>query len=187
MTLRPLNVSFTVKWSQNDTWTEAYLGVRRLVYDILPQTVAEQRVADAALCQLALVGANHLVEVTLGQVLRSFSAQAIQGFTTEDLERASYYNMLSQWLPKMTGKTVDLSAQPFRSSEALRKRRNETVHKSSALATVQMARAALFSAVQTSQTIYLHTGEGFPYLSVLTEHPLFDEEWFSDVNMPPVI
>ncbi len=95
--------------------------------------------------------------------------------------------MLSLWLSKMTGKSVDLSAQPFRSSEALRKRRNETVHKSSALATVPMARAALFSAVETSQAIYLHTGERFPYSSVLTEHPLFDEEWFSDVHMPPAI
>lgn len=187
MTLCPLNVSFTAKWSPNDTWTEAYVGVRRLVYDILPRTLAEQQVEDAALCQLALVGANHLVEVALGQVLRPFSAKAIQGFTLKDLEGATYFHMLSRWLPKMTGKNVDLSAQPFRSSEALRKRRNETVHKSSALATVAMARAALFSAVETSQAIYLHTGESFPYSSVLTEHPLFDEKWFSDIHMPPAI
>lgn len=187
MTLRPLNVSFSIRWSSNDTWSEAYVGVRRLVYDILPPSHAEQQLEDSAFCQLALIGANHLVEVALGQLLRPFTARGVEGLTPEALEKATYFQMLTQWVPMVTGKRVDTNSQPFRSAEALRKRRNDTVHKSSALASVPMARAALFSAVQACQAIYQHAGESFPYSAVLSEHPLMHADWFSDVRMPPAI
>lgn len=163
------------------------MGVRRLIHEILPKTIAEQRVEDSALCQLALVGANHLVEVALGQLLRSFAEQELERFSAESLEKATYFEMLTQWLPKMAGKSLDLKAQPFLSSEALRKRRNETVHKSSALATAPMARSALFSAVAACRSIYEHSGQEFPYAEALEEHPIPQEEWFSNVQMPLAI
>ena len=99
------------------------------------------------------------------------------------LENAGYAEML-EYLEKVTGKPLHRDEQPFKSTETLRKRRNATIHKSSAIATVPMVRAALFSAVEGCRHTYLHAGIMFPYESFLAEYPIPSESWFSDVPLP---
>lgn len=187
MSLRSVSSSCTTSWSIHDSWSESYVGVRHLVYDLLPPISVKTSAEDSALCQLALVGGNHLVEVALYKLLQPFAAAGNGGMdalTKALLEEASYHQMLTRWLPAVSGSSADLQAQPFKSTESLRRRRNATVHKSSAFATVQMARSALFSAVQGCHALFFHASVEFPYESFLVKWPLPQEPWFSEVPHP---
>ena len=183
MTHRSVSASFTIKWSVHDSWSELYVGIRRVVYSLLPADIASQTPEDSALCQLGLVGASNLVEVALFKLLQPFAASGAGGLTPKKLENAGYAEML-EYLEKVTGKPLHRDEQPFKSTETLRKRRNATIHKSSAIATVPMVRAALFSAVEGCRRIYLHAGIMFPYESFLAKYPIPSESWFSDVPLP---
>lgn len=188
MPLRPISASFTISWTAHDSWSESYVGVRRLVHQLLPPTASEHSAEDSALCQLSLVGANHLMEVALYKILQPLAAEANESsgsLTPALLEEASYHQMLTRWLPTASGNALSCREQPFKSTEALRKRRNATIHKSSALATIQMARSALWSSVQGCRALYLHAAVAFPYESLLEEYPLQDDIWFSEVPSPP--
>lgn len=184
MPLRPLHVTFTAKWSIHDSWSEAYVGIRRLVYEILPPSISEQNAKDGALCQLALVGANHLMEIALAKLLQPYIGKT-EAFTQLKFDEASYWLGLTRWVPELSGMPVLLDGEPFVSTERLRHRRNATVHKTSALATVPMARSALFSATEGAKTLYSHFGLEFPYQAFLTEYPLPNETPFSQVIFPP--
>lgn len=186
MPLKTISTDFTIRWSVHDSWSELYVGVRRLIYQILPKDIASQNADYSALCQLGLVGASNLVEVGLYKLLQPFASAGSGGLTLKKLEKAGYADML-EMLEKVTGKPLEREAQPVKSTESLRKRRNQTVHKSSALATVPMARAALFSAVAGCRHLYAHAGVPFPYASFLSDSPIPLEAWFSEVPTPPVI
>ena len=151
-----LNVSFTSSWHSHDAWTETYLGVHRLLYQILPESSAAQRAEDGALSQLALIGANHLMEVALSKLLLPFVDQSTSTFSIKerDFEYASYYRMLHEWTPKVTGQFIDFTKEPFSSVYLLRRKRNGVTHKSSDVVPAEMARCALFSAVSGSQALF---------------------------------
>lgn len=184
MTLRPLHVTFQASWKSHDAWSESYLGVSRLVYEILPVGIADTVVEDSALCQLALVGSNHLVELALVRVLTAFAEAGTAGLTPRLLAMASQCEMLTTWLPKVTGKPLDLRAPPIASMDTLRKRRNATIHRESALATVPMARSALFSAVEGCRQLFVHADAPFPWEDSLTTRPVQSEAWFSTLALP---
>ena len=186
MPLQPVYASFTVSWLSHDSWSEAYVGTRRLVYDILPSSIPEQTAEDGALCQLAIVGANHLMEVGLAKLLHSFVGTH-STFTNKKYEEASYWLSLSHWVAELTGVPLLLNEEPFLSTERLRIRRNATTHKSSALATVLMARSALFSAVEGTKALYAHFGVRFPYEPFMEKYPVPREQPFSSVLFPPDI
>jgi len=160
------------------------VGTRRLVYDILPLSITEQTAEDGALCQLAIVGANHLMEVGLAKLLRSFAGKH-PAFTNRKYEEASYWLSLSHWVEEVTGLPLFLNEEPFLSTERLRMRRNATTHKSSALATVLMARSALFSAVEGTKALHAHFGVPFPYEPFIEKYPMPCEQPFSSVPFPP--
>lgn len=184
----PVSASFTASWLIHDSWTESYIGVRRLVYELLPHPGSGQAAEDGALCQLALIGANHLVEVALLKILKPFVSttdDAIQ-LSPSKLDRASYFDMLNEWIPKVTAKQIDTTVEPFVSTERLRHRRHATVHKTSALATVQMARSALHSAVGATKALYMHAGTPFPYDAHLAKYPQVTEPPFSTIPFPPI-
>lgn len=184
MPLRRVQASFTISWLSHDSWSEAYVGTRRLIYDFLPLPTSKQTAEDGALCQLAIIGANHLMEVGLARLLIPYVGK-VPTFTKRKYEDASYYLSLSHWVEKVTGVPILLTEEPFRSTERLRMRRNETTHKSSALATVPMARSALFSAVEGSRRLHSHFGVPFPYQPFIEKYPLPQEEYFSSVLFPP--
>lgn len=156
----------------------------RLVYEVLPVRVADQTVEDCALCQLALVGSNHLVELALDRALASFVESGAGGITLKSLRAANQHDMLTHWLPTVTGKQLDEQMPPVASMQALRSRRNATVHRESALATVPMSRAAIFSAVEGCRFIFSHAGESFPWEDSIRAYPLPKEAWFAEVPPP---
>jgi hypothetical protein len=179
----PVHASFTVSWFSHDSWSETYLGTRRLIYEVLPELTASQKAEDSALCQLALIGSNHLMEVSLGKILKSFIDKE-PNFTQRHFEDTSYWQALSRWVTTLSGKPIELESEPFISTERLRHRRNATIHKSSALATVAMARSAFFSAIEGSKALHSHFGTPFPYESLLKQYSHSKEEPFSTVAFP---
>lgn len=186
MPLKRVTAEFTFSWLTHDSWSEAYVGTRGLIYQVLPASDGAATAEDGALCQLGLVGANHLMEIAIYSLLRPHAKATgkVAALTEALLEDASYYHMLTRWLPAVSNKTLDLSAEPFLSTERLRRRRNDTVHKSSTLATIQMARSALFSAVQGTKALYACFDTIFPYEPFLSKFPPPDETWFSSVRFP---
>lgn len=177
-----LRVSFTV----HDAWTESYVGTRHLIYTVLPDPGVKMSPETRTLCQLALIGSNHLMEVALFRLLTPYAIASgpLAKLTESLLAEASYFNMLTRWAPAVTGKTIDMKKEPFASTDRLRKRRNETVHKSSAIANVPMARSALYSATEGVKALYKHFGNAFPYEKVLQTWALPDERMFSAVTFP---
>ena len=178
--------SVSLSWSIHDSWTEAFVGTRKLVYELLPSTTFSAKAEDGALCQLALVGANHLMEIAIYKILlpHTKATGQLSILTQKLLEQASYHSMLTDWLPTIAGTQLNLQVEPLLSTETLRKRRNKTIHKSSALATVEMAKAALYAAVHGTKAFYHHSGTAFPYVSFLQKYPLENEPWFSSIKMP---
>lgn len=164
--------------------------MHRLIYELLPLPSMHQRAEDGALCQLALVGSQHIVEIALTNLLRPFVAEALTSPANSkgkrQFEHASHLKRLNYWVPKVTGRIIQFDEEPFISLDRLRDRRNSTVHAESSLATVQMARSALFSAVRGTQALHRHFGQPFPYKQVLSKYPIPPEPWFSQVAFPRV-
>jgi hypothetical protein len=176
----------TGSWTIHDTWTECLVGTRHLVYHLLPAPGARMDAETRTLCQLALIASNHLMEIALFKVLcpsTSGSGQ-VTVLTAQLLREASYFEMLTRWVTAASGIPLDLKAEPFVSTERLRRRRNDTIHKSSASANPQMARSALGSAVAGTEALFSHFSLPFPYAGFLARWPLEKEPAFSSVTYP---
>jgi|WetSurMetagenome_2_1015567.scaffolds.fasta_scaffold106017_3 hypothetical protein len=187
----PLAKTVDVSFDSYDTWSELYVGIHHLVYDILPPTVSQQKAEDRVLCQLAIVGANHMMEFALFDLIRPHIDIKKDNknniiVTQEKYKDAKYYTALSNWVEQLTDEKIDLKKEPFLSTECVRKRRNSTVHKESALATVEMARSALFSVVEGTKELYSHFKKQFPenYQHFMDKYPLREEAWFSTLKLP---
>lgn len=123
------------------------------------------------------------MEITLGKLLSSV-APVTGKHSHAQLKDTQYYAMLTEWVAALTEAPIELSSEPFKSTEVLRKRRNATIHKSSAVASVGMAQSAIYTAVQGCIALYQHFGAAFPYHDVLREYPLKDAPLFSEIDLP---
>ena len=186
MALISAHGSFTISYSIHDTWTELYLGTRRLIYEIIPPVGQRLTAEERAMCQLALIGANQLMEITLYKILIPYAedSKKFAKFTTTLLEEASYNKMMKNWLPVITGTHLNFNEEPFKSTERLRKQRNDTIHKTPAYTTNAMARSAIFSSVEGTIALYQVFGIAFPYRDWLDRYPQQIEEPFSRVAFP---
>ena len=186
MTRVTLSSSISIPWGSHDSWSETFIGIHRLVYEILPQQGHRQDVRDAALCQLAIVGANHLLEVSLFKLIRPSIGIELGKLNISEakFKKAGYYTAISEWVGAICGHVINLTAEPYLSTERLRDRRNATAHKSSAIATPEMARSALYTAVAGTRAMHDHFDKDFPYESYLRDNPISHEPLFSLVRFP---
>ena len=169
-----ISVSVSMPWLSHDAWSQTYVGTHKLIYRLLPESTSQLEDDESSLCQLALIGANHLMEIALAKVLAHCDP-------TLKSKESKYYFDLTNTFPSLTGKAPNLLTEPFRSTEKLRIRRNKTVHASSAVASVEMARSALFSATQGSRALFEHVCIPFPYERFLAKRPMPDESPYFDV------
>lgn len=163
----------SISWLNHDAWSETYIGLRKIVYETMPEKGERLAAEDQALCQMSVVSANQLMEIALHNLTRNAVNQ-----------KTSYYATLTNEIERITGRNIDLSVEPFLSTEKLRVRRNATVHKSCALANVEMANSALYSAVEGVKELYKHFGVTFAYTEVLEKYPCKPDVWFSTLLMP---
>jgi len=101
--------------------------------------------------------------------------------------KVPFSRVLSTWPQRLVKPAFDLTVEPFKSIEALRKQRNRTVHAESALVSLPMARSALHSAVEGSRAITDHLlgTHAFAYDRVLAKYPLNSQLPFSAVSAGP--
>jgi hypothetical protein len=186
MTRHTVSSSTSGSWSIHDTWTQAFVGTRHLVYELLPAPGARLQIEMHALCQLALISSNHLMEIAVHKLLlpHTVAGGKFSSLTKSLLEEESYFKMLNRWVPAATSIPLNLALDPLLSTELLRKRRNATIHKSSASADVQMARSALSAAVTGTRSLYAHFAVAFPYEGFMTQYPLPSEPAFSQLKLP---
>ena len=180
----------TIGWLNHDAWSEMFVACRRLVCEVLPSPELKQSAKDGGLCQLAIVGAHHMMEVALFSLLRQFvpiNDASGKTLTESGFARLHYYEAISHWVPLVVGSSLPLISEPFLSTERLRQQRNDTTHKGSALATTAMARSALASSVLGTKALFLHFNKPFPYGTFLQKYPPPDAEYFSRVITPVAI
>tara|TARA_Y100001951_G_scaffold101123_1_gene105528 strand:- start:350 stop:1030 length:681 start_codon:yes stop_codon:yes gene_type:complete len=177
--------SFGISWLRHNSWSQTYVGLRKLVNEVLPNGTSKIEAEDAALCQLAVISANQLMEIALFDLLKRY-IKAPQGFNLSEklYENSGYYFAITELSEKAVGKMIDLSKEPFISTERLRKRRNATVHKSSALADIAMAQSALYTAVQGVKALCVHFNEPKKYDVFLKAYPLENGCYFSQIVFP---
>ena len=177
--------SFSASWLRHNSWSQTYVGLRKLINDVLPAGTSKIEAEDSALCQLAVISSNQLMEIALFDLLKKY-VNSTCGFNLAEkqYESSSYYFAITELSEKAVGTAIDLSVEPFISTERLRKRRNATVHKSSALADIAMAQSALYTAVQGVKALCIHFNEPRKYDVFLKAYPLENGAYFSQIVFP---
>ncbi len=181
-----INHTATSGWLSLDAWSETYIGAHWLVTSTLPTHQYQADVHHGPLSQMVLLASHQLVEIMFFQCVKSIIDENPERFKEieKSYDTASFCLALEKWPEILTGLQFDLTQEPLKSVERLRKRRNATTHKSSALTSIEMARSALFSAIEASKAITEHfIGESrFKYNPILNKYPLPREQWFSQIQ-----
>jgi hypothetical protein len=176
----------TSGWLSLDAWSETYIAAHWLLNE-LPAHNYQSAVHHGPLSQMVLIAAHQLVEIMFFQCVKNLTSESPEKFKEIErkYENTSFKKALECWPEIMTGTKLDLIQEPLKSADHLRARRNATVHKSSALTSIEMAKSALYSAVEASKYISNHfLGENqFKYNLVIYKHPLKQEQWFSEVTL----
>lgn len=178
--MREICVNIGVSWLNHSPWSEKYVGLRKLSMEGIPQRSFQMEAEHSTVCHSILVGAHQLIEMAFSDIVSSYIGSKI---TKVDYDKNFHYgiNNLPQ---KITGKSLILDNEPFLSMELLRKRRNATIHKTVALANVEMARSSLFTAVETVKALYAFFNIPFPYHIFLEAYPLEQSVLFSKITYP---
>lgn len=186
--------SVSIGWLNLDGWSTTYVGAHWLATSELPAKQYQTSPRHGPLSQLLLISSHHLVEVMFFQCVHLILNASPGRFSdiektfqdeNENKKFITFGNVVKKWPQSLVSHPFDMSNEPFKSMECLKNRRNATIHKESALASLDMARSALFSAVQASRAISEHllgAGSFDKYEAVLRKYPLPSEPWFSDVK-----
>lgn len=177
--------STSVQWLNLDGWSSPYVGAHWLATQELPDEQWQAKPHHGPLSQLLLISAHHLVELMLFRCISDILNAAPGKFPKHEkkLPRARFEEAFLRWPSELGYAPFDLQIQPFSSVKRLQERRNATVHKDSALTSLEMAKSALHSAVAGAKAIALHFHgpSGFPYEQVLQKYPLPGQPWFTEV------
>lgn len=185
--MHQLSASVTSRSLSLDSWSGMYVGAHWMVTKELPPEQWQFRVHHGPLCQMVVLSSHHLIELMLFKCLKTL-LDANPGKHQKLLDKfpkAMFHEAFYEWPEKLIGAPFDLDAQPFKSASLLHFRRNATIHKESALATLEMAWSALFTAVHASRAIcetLLGAGT-FLYEPVLAKYSMQDAKYFSEVKL----
>ncbi|SEP56318.1 hypothetical protein SAMN05421693_10110 [Ectothiorhodospira magna] len=174
-------------WLNLDAWSEMYVGLHWMVTHELPERHYETAPRHGPLSKLVLLGSHHLIEVMLFKCIRRILDNSAGAHPDLDhrYDRVQFLDAFSKWPERLVGSPFDDESEPFKSVLTLSRRRNATIHKESALTTLDMARAALYTAVYASEAIERHLlgSKNFKYERVLKKYPLPSGQWFSEVKL----
>jgi len=182
-----VSTTMSFGWLNLDSWSEPYVGAYWIVSRQLPAEQHQTASHHGPLCQMVLLTSHHLVEVMFFKCVRSLIERrpGVHGKIETGYEKANFGAAFKAWPSVLVGTPFDMDSEPFKSAVRLATQRNATIHKESALVTLDMARSALFSAVRASEAIADHLlGPGaFKYGPVLAKYTLAEAEWFSTVRL----
>lgn len=184
--------SLTISWLNLDSWSETYVGARWLVNNVLPEKQYQSSPEHGPISQMVLLASHHMIEIVffscLGKKIEELSIpeSEIEARIIK-LEKMRFYDAFTEWEKLVPGiSPFAYDAEPYISIDRLRLRRNATIHKESALSSLEMAKSALYTAVTASKTIYQHFNKNaaFKYEAVLKKYPLDIFPLFSEVVYP---
>lgn len=186
--MQRVTASVSIGWLYLDTWSETYVGGRWLSEVELPKNQWETQAHHDPLAQLLLIASHSLVEIALFDSIQKILKATPGKFSKHERQfaKARFGDVFADWPKELGHSAFDLSIEPFCSVDRLRERRNQTIHFGSALTTLEMARSALFSAVDGSKAITEHLlgPDAFKYDAVLKKYPLGPQPMFSGVRFP---
>lgn len=181
-----ISTTASIGWLNLDWWSDPYVGAHWLATKELPDQQWQAQTHHGALSQLLLISSHHLVEMMLFRCIKEIlkSKPGIFPRHEKQFSRARFDDLFSRWPKELGFENFDMTTQPYSSIKRLQDRRNSTIHKDSTLTSLNMAKSALYSAVEGSRAIALHFrgADGFPYDNVLAKYPLPVQPWFTDIN-----
>ena len=181
----PLCTSVSVSFSSLDWWSNPYVGAHWLATHELPEKQWQSEVHHGPLSQLLLLASHQLVELMLFRCISEVITANPGKFERQEknLRRARFEEAFKTLPSELGFPPFDLDVQPFSSIKRLQERRNATIHKESALVTIEMGRSALYTAVEASRSIAVHFRgpDGFPYEGILKKYPLSAQPWLTEV------
>ena len=180
--MKPVDKSFTFKYIIHDSWTETLAGAHYLLSDF----EESNKVCDKAhLCRLVLISANHLIE----KLFFDLAEEALKNQNNtpaeiyNNFEKTTLFTAMRKWPQLLVHGSAPLSfdVEPLLSADELRKQRNRSIHKESEMVTFEMAKKALYSAVETCRVIWkhFHKNKAFKYECILEKYPVMDEGHYS--------
>ncbi|MET4578666.1 hypothetical protein ABIE13_003782 [Ottowia thiooxydans] len=182
-----ISASFSSSNLSLDSWSGMYVGCQWAAEHELPPEQWQFEIHHGPLCQMLILSSHHLVELMLFKCLRHLldaSPGKFPKYEKDFSKKAIFSDAFTKWPLEITGQGFHLQTEPFKSASALHLRRNATIHKESALASLAMARSALFSATQASRSIceQLLGPSTFEYEEVLAKYPVRSTQWFSKIK-----
>lgn len=173
--MRPVDVTFTMSWSIHDSWTETLAGTHYL----LSLFSASHSIGDKAhLCRLVLISANHLIEKLFFDLCSEVLSKDKELYTNirAEFDRKSLYTAMNEWPQKLVPGSLpfDFNVEPFLSADELRKQRNKSIHKESESVSLEMAKKAMYTSVETCKCIwnYFKPTQKFKYEEFLNKYPV---------------
>lgn len=180
--------TFEMPWVNLDSWSEAYIGTKWFIDNVLPDKYHQMRPEHGPISQMVLLGSHQLVENILYNSIRHHLelGTSKREVIESTLRNLRFEDALKESPEQLTGRKMPLGQQPFQSVTILQNRRNSTVHYRSALATPQMARSAFYTAVMGSKEIYSHfyPNKEFKYEIVLRKYPVTPQPYLSKDMYP---
>jgi hypothetical protein len=161
--INQINNYTSIGWNNLDIWSEPYVGAQWIAKNQLPQKHYESDVHHGPLSQMVLIISHHLNEVMFFICVREVLSQQSGRFQQieNSITQARFMDAFRCWPATLVGQPFDLSAEPYASVVRLANRRNATIHKESALTSLEMARSALYTSCISSEAIAIHLQE-FP-------------------------
>ncbi|RRS07227.1 hypothetical protein EAG18_18400 [Pseudoalteromonas sp. J010] len=182
-----MDTSSKIGWQNLDVWSETYIAARWIVEDKLPEKQYQAEVVDGPLSQMVLVSSHQLVEIMLFKCIKQNLKDT--GKWNDVMEtvllKLNFNEAFNKWPKLILGKAFPKKVQPFTAALILAQRRNATVHSESALTTLEMAKAALYTGLMASRAIEEHfSGMPFSYEEVISKYPISDSELLSNSMYP---
>ena len=192
---KAISKDMEMNWINHSLWSEIFVGLHKIVYQLLPQHQHEMTIEDSALSRLVIISSHQLMEIALFDLINeSINKITEENISLKAIQETNYFKAFIEiengskvgkpWIRQITGIAIDPLQEPFLSTEKVRKRRNSTIHKDSALANVEMARSALYSEVMGAKALYSHFNEAFPYEKALEKYPLETHKLLSEIVYP---
>jgi hypothetical protein len=178
--MREIGIEISVSWLNHSPWTEKYVGLRKLSIESLPHKIHEMEAEHSTVCHSIIVGSNQLIEMAFFDITSTYIGKEL----TKKDHGSTFHDGIKTLPKKIMGKSLNLQTEPYLSMNKLRIRRNRTIHKTVALADVDMARSALYTAVETVKAIYTFFEKPFPYNLCLETYPLEHGILFSYITYP---
>lgn len=194
-----VTTSLTIRYSIHaDAWTETLAGLQYLTDQIETLEKSGDSVNKIYLTRVTIISSSYLAEQVFAQASKKYIDQKLTcrsvSTLTKDLlkdwkrrnsiRKIGISRAIKEWPKVLTGNPLKLGDEPLQSLKKMVDKRNDIIHKLSDLTHYEqasdVARSALYTAVEASKTIESHffPGKNFSYSEWLNKYPIPSGPYF---------